>query len=136
MEKLSLVVSKKVEPIISRGIEPQLTLPHIRLLIIVKNSDSSKATDIASYFGVTLSAVTGMLDRVEEFGLLERVRSAKDRRIVEVRLTDKGMGVYEKIKQNLINLFNSCFQGISKEEIDIYFRVNDKIISRILSDKE
>jgi len=136
MEKLSLVITKKVEPWINKGIEPQLSLPHIRLLSIVKNTDSPKATDIANYFGVTLSAVTGMLDRMEEFGLLERARSDKDRRIVEVKLTDKGRETYEKIKQNLIIFFDVCFKDINEEEKNIFFKVNDKIISRILSDKE
>lgn len=39
---------------------------------------------------VTSGAITNRVDRLEDKGLVERVRSSQDRRSVEVRLTDQG----------------------------------------------
>jgi DNA-binding MarR family transcriptional regulator len=35
--------------------------------------------------------LTGIVDRLEERGLVERERNSEDRRVVEVRLTEEGM---------------------------------------------
>ena len=36
------------------------------------------------------STVTGIIDRMEREGLVVRARSSEDRRVVNIRLTDKG----------------------------------------------
>jgi DNA-binding HxlR family transcriptional regulator len=40
--------------------------------------------------GIDAGAITRMLDRLEAKGLVERVRSETDRRVVHVRLTEAG----------------------------------------------
>ena len=43
-----------------------------------------------SVLGVSLSNATGLIDRMEERGFIERTRVAEDRRIVLVRVTEAG----------------------------------------------
>ena len=55
---------------------------------------SSRMGDIAHHLGIVQSAVTQLVDRLENRGVAERVRSAEDRRVWLVALTKKGDTVY------------------------------------------
>jgi len=50
---------------------------------------------------VTVSNLTGIVDRLEEKGLVARERDVHDRRVIRVRLTEKGSKLYK----NTIPLF-------------------------------
>ena len=45
--------------------------------------------------------VTRLIDRLEERGLVERVRSTRDRRLSVTRITARGMELVEKIQPNM-----------------------------------
>ena len=64
---------------------PQL----VCLLAIVENEVLTVAT-LAKEIHLSSSTVVGILDRLEEKGLVERNRDKKDRRVVKVTATDEG----------------------------------------------
>lgn len=49
-----------------------------------------QVTEAANLIGVTLSAATGLVDRLEKSGLVSRERDQKDRRVVWVKVTPAG----------------------------------------------
>jgi DNA-binding MarR family transcriptional regulator len=53
---------------------------------------------LADMLDVSLSNATGLIDRVEERGFVERVRVPADRRIVIVRLTPAGVQMLDAIE--------------------------------------
>jgi DNA-binding MarR family transcriptional regulator len=53
---------------------------------------------LAEMIDVSLSNTTGLIDRIEERGFVERVRVPEDRRVVLVRLTDGGRELLESIE--------------------------------------
>ena len=60
--------------------------------------------------------MTRMLDRLEAKGLIERVRSETDRRVVHLRLTDAGEAATAKIPHVLASVNNDFLQGFSERE--------------------
>ena len=53
---------------------------------------------LAEFLDVSLSNATGLIDRMEERGLVERSRVSDDRRVVLVRLTAAGLSVLHEIQ--------------------------------------
>jgi len=51
---------------------------------------------LADLLGVSLSNASGLIDRLEERGYVERTRVPEDRRIVMVRITDAGARLIEE----------------------------------------
>ena len=47
-------------------------------------------SELGSHLGLDKSSISGLVDRAERRGLVERVRSTDDGRAVHVRLTDEG----------------------------------------------
>ena len=51
---------------------------------------------LAEMLDVSMSNATGLVDRMEERGLVERVRVPDDRRVVLVRPTQAGLGLVDE----------------------------------------
>lgn len=61
-------------------------------------------------------ATTRLLDRLEAKGLVRRVRSTEDRRVVNLELTEEGARAAERIPGVLCEVQNAHLAGFSKEE--------------------
>lgn len=62
------------------------------------------------------AAMTRALDRLEAKGLLKRVRSTEDRRVVNLELTEEGERVAELVPAVLAEVFNAHLAGFTKAE--------------------
>ncbi|MCR8985539.1 MarR family transcriptional regulator [Brevibacillus laterosporus] len=95
-----------------------LSQNHVMLLVGLKLTNSLKITEIAERFFITAGAATSMCDKLEELGLVSRIRTKEDRRVVLVVLTEKGQ---DKI--------NELFKGFSKEKLremaNVFKQVNE-----------
>jgi MarR family transcriptional regulator, lower aerobic nicotinate degradation pathway regulator len=72
-----------------RAAEHGLSLTQTRLLGTLRDREPSM-NELAKLLELDKSSVTGLVDRAERRGLVERVPSTTDRRAVLVRLTDGG----------------------------------------------
>jgi DNA-binding MarR family transcriptional regulator len=60
--------------------------------------------------------MTRLIDRLAAKGLVERLRSATDRRVVVLTLTPAGQVVAAHIPQVLADVNNAYLQGFSRDE--------------------
>lgn len=73
-----------------RLVKQGLSMTHLHILSMLEHHGDLTMSHLADLLGVSYSNATGVIDRVEERGLVERVRDTADRRVVIVRLTDEG----------------------------------------------
>lgn len=132
MDKISFEVHNRLFNHITKDVEPKINKSHIFLLKIIKNKENCTVTDIANHMDITLSAVTNLVNKLYEMGLVTRLRSERDRRIVYVGLTEEGKNVLKKIEDNRNRLFEKYFSDLSEEEIVSFFKTIEKITSKIL----
>jgi DNA-binding MarR family transcriptional regulator len=86
-----------------------LTTPQFQLLMAaVENSDVTLG-GLSDSLGCSRGNVTGIVDRLERDEWLKRERSTDDRRVITVRLTDKGDRVKE-IEQELVQELSGLSQ--------------------------
>ena len=78
-----------------------LTSPQFYVLATIGYAGQLPFSEIGEKMMVTVSNLTGIVDRLEEKGLVTRERDAHDRRVIRVRLTEKGSKLYK----NTIPLF-------------------------------
>lgn len=67
-----------------------LSLGHLQVLWILHEHGPLPVSRLADWLGIGVPNVTGLLDRMEQRGLVERVRDAEDRRVVFARPSDLG----------------------------------------------
>lgn len=63
-------------------------------------------------------AMTGLIDRLQKLGLVERQRVSVDRRQILVKLTEKGESLVSQIDEPLKSLMQNMFRQFSHEELD------------------
>lgn len=73
-----------------------LTLPQLVVLTCLREAGEVTGRAIALAADLSPPTVTGILDKLEAKGLIERYRSAKDRRIVHARLTPAGAALLDE----------------------------------------
>ncbi|MHB8121375.1 MAG: MarR family winged helix-turn-helix transcriptional regulator [Desulfuromonadaceae bacterium] len=79
----------------SREIEKLTGLSRNQALTIraVSRSPSSSVTELAKSMYLNPATMVRILDRLEEQGLIARIRSKEDRRVVKIGMTDKFNGI-------------------------------------------
>lgn len=71
------------------------------LLGYLANEDFLTMTDISKKMGHSTAAATGLVDRLEKLGYVQRLHAADDRRKVMVQITRKGIEMVSRLR-NLI----------------------------------
>src|SRR6204780_5779135 len=72
------------------GAEHDLSLTQLRVLAILRDR-RVKMSELADYLGLDKSTISGLVDRAENRGLLQRAPNPVDGRAVDVFLTPDGM---------------------------------------------
>ncbi|HVT67923.1 MAG TPA: MarR family transcriptional regulator [Trebonia sp.] len=73
-----------------RSADPDVTLPQFRLLLALEGLGRVPSSKLASRLGLAASAITRMVDRLEQAGLVQRGTDQGNRTIVTVELTAAG----------------------------------------------
>jgi DNA-binding MarR family transcriptional regulator len=94
----------------------------LRCLEIAARSGGVSAGELAESAGLSTSAVTSVVDRVERLGFVRRVRDATDRRRVLVEVTDLGRKRGWEAFRGLMEGTQAVLAGYSVEELDLLER--------------
>jgi DNA-binding MarR family transcriptional regulator len=78
----------------------QLSLTQVRLLGILRDREPGML-ELARYLNLEKSSVSGLVDRAEQRGLVERKPGTEDGRAVHVRITPAGRAIAEQIQTAL-----------------------------------
>jgi DNA-binding MarR family transcriptional regulator len=74
-----------------------ITYPQYLVLITLWESDCKNASDIAKSLKLDLPTITPILRKIENMGLITRSRSKDDERIINIKLTKKGIDLEESV---------------------------------------
>ncbi len=99
-----------------------------RILYVLWKRDSIPIRKLADQTGLAKTTLTGMLDRLEEFNLIQRVYDPSDRRIVKIKLTEAARRYQEQYDTVSAEMNNIFYEGFSEEEILSF----EKYLARIL----
>ncbi|MFP4476354.1 MAG: MarR family winged helix-turn-helix transcriptional regulator [Desulfatibacillaceae bacterium] len=64
--------------------------PQLACILALHEHGSLSLSEIAKEIMVKSSTVTGIVDRLEQKGLVRRVRTSRDRRVITIELTEEG----------------------------------------------
>lgn len=94
-----------------------LTSTQATMLYKVASGKANTAADLARDYCIDASAVTRLLDRLENHGLLERQRSKTDRRTVELSATAAGHEMAGRMPDIFLDAADHLLRGMSSEEV-------------------
>ena len=72
-------------------------------------------------------ALTSIVDSLETQGLVERVRSEEDRRVINIKITSKGEKVFARAHVLYRQFFENVMHALTRQEINIVLAAFDKL---------
>jgi DNA-binding MarR family transcriptional regulator len=89
----------------------------LHILYTLQRNGQMTMSRLAEVLNVSLSNATGLIDRVEERGFVERTRVPEDRRVVLIRVTPAGEQMLEEIDALSDELLRSVFGRIDRPKL-------------------
>jgi DNA-binding MarR family transcriptional regulator len=81
-----------------RLVKHGVSMAHLHLMSMLDRHGELPMSRVAELLGVSDSNATGLVDRMEEHGFVERVRHPDDRRVVLVRVSDRGRQILADVE--------------------------------------
>jgi DNA-binding MarR family transcriptional regulator len=104
------------------------------MMILYRNPEQPlNPCDLAERAGVTRATMTGLLDGLEREELLARDTVPADRRMLQVRLTEKGMRALDAVMPGYFRLIRSLMDGLPEEEKQALIALLTKLGATALS---
>lgn len=95
--------------------EQGIPLSHVQVLSMLEEVGSMSVSDISKRFGIAKPNITPLVDRLVGAGLVDRVRSQSDRRVVNIVILDEGRKHLHKI-QGALNEHVAGWQDVLTAE--------------------
>ena len=104
------------------------------LLGYLANEDFLTMTDISKKMGHSTAAATGLVDRLEKLGYVQRLHAADDRRKVMVQITRKGIDLVSRLRniiaENISEVIAAQTAGREDDIQPIYQQMRDFVQAR------
>ncbi len=113
----------------------KLTATQFFVLIYVNKEGSCKVSQLAEYMDVKPSAVTLMIDRLEQHALVERKHDTKDRRVVNISLTELGKEKLTQVIEARKAVVQRYLSNLDREELETMAAMAEKLAQITVFDK-
>jgi DNA-binding MarR family transcriptional regulator len=95
----------------------ELTMPQLKALMCVTENNGATHGQIARSLGVTLSTITGIVDRLVDHGLVLRREDPEDRRITRVLPTPAGARLVNMLLRYRNEQLTALLSQLSADEL-------------------
>jgi DNA-binding MarR family transcriptional regulator len=108
----------------------ELTFGQMRLLFLLSRHGPSPMSRIAEWLAVGLPAASGVVDRIERHGLIERQHRLDDRRVVECQLTATGRELIDEIAGMRRSVLRETLAVFTEDELAVLAHLLEIVLER------
>jgi DNA-binding MarR family transcriptional regulator len=94
-----------------------ISMSQLHVMHLLDRHGEMAMSHLADMLEVSVSNATGLIDRVEERGYVERIRVPNDRRVVLVRITDSGRGVLHDVESGREAIFDRILDELDPGQL-------------------
>jgi DNA-binding MarR family transcriptional regulator len=104
-----------------------ISFPQFFLLTYLSSEDYLTMSAIAKKMGHSTAAATGLVDRLEKLGFVERVHAAEDRRKIMVRITSSGSEIVSTMRQHIASELADIMEDLDDVDASSVVAANQAI---------
>ncbi|MDQ0341164.1 DNA-binding MarR family transcriptional regulator [Caldalkalibacillus uzonensis] len=135
LERSFYTIMRMLGPELSEHLEEGLTGDQYFLLTILQNKGRMTSSELAREFRVRPSAITAMVDRMIKNEIVTRERDGRDRRVVYIKMTEKGQRVLEKSLRKRNEIMEKYLSQLERSELESLVKVYEKLATIIVKAK-
>ncbi|MFW9972673.1 MAG: MarR family winged helix-turn-helix transcriptional regulator [Candidatus Odinarchaeota archaeon] len=107
-----------------------------RVIFPLWSEDNISFQDLKKKTMLSKATLSYMLDKLEEAGHIERVRSEEDKRTIYIKLTKKNKDLQEKYLQVSNKMTELFYKGLSEEQINEFEDYLKQLLDNLTSYKK
>jgi len=107
----------------------QLSILQLHTLIFLKKNSLVHMTDIAQNFHIEMPTATSLLNKLVTLKLVRRTADKKDRRIVHIKLTQKGEEVLQEAKEQHNKKITRMLSYLSEDDKKKLLVILERIVA-------
>ncbi len=96
IRQASVIIRKRGRDILA---DFDITPPQFNALLVLSEASGLTMGELCDRLYLACSTATDLIDRMERNGLIERERDANDRRVIRLKVTEKGFAVIDQVMQ-------------------------------------
>jgi DNA-binding MarR family transcriptional regulator len=108
-----------------------LTSRQALILLSCDLGEAATAAELAELYGLEVSSITRLVDRLERKRLIERTRSREDRRKTMLTLTLRGKSALERAVRIATPIALAMWKGVSEKERKTLAAIVNKILKNL-----
>ncbi len=108
--------------------ELDVSVTQLGALMVVAGDDGCQLKAVAQSLSLNNSAVTGLVGRMEQRGLLERHACAEDGRSTRLYLSDLGRQKIDGARPMIQALNDRMMEGFSDDEVTVILRFLNRLV--------
>lgn len=108
-----------------------ITAAQLIVLASVANKEAGSAATLCKSISYDPGAMTRMIDRLEQKGLIRRTPNPEDRRATNLEITTAGSALYPQLLSAKENVQTQFLRGFSKDEV----RQLEGLLNRMLENR-
>lgn len=127
--KLSNKLRRKIDRLSSRDVFSGSQGRTLHFLLA--QSEDIFQKDIEEEYGIRPSTASELLKQMEGNGLIRRESVSYDNRLKKIVLTDKALKYKQQVIDDLTELEEALVRGIPEEDMEVFFRVIEKMMDNL-----
>ncbi|HHY36001.1 MAG TPA: MarR family transcriptional regulator [Firmicutes bacterium] len=132
LDQLDVLLSKTVNLFtrsLAEVVRGKISIPQFIVLKILHDFGRSSVSQMAAKLGITLSAVTSLGDGLVRASLVERVRDEKDRRVVWLQITAKGIELVRELERRRREEMERLASRLSPEQLEELVHILGRLVA-------
>lgn len=125
--EINFSIEKNATQLIKGQMSGDLTSDQHYMLRYINNAEVCTSTELAEIFHVKKSAITAIINRLWEKGLIQRTRDDKDRRVIYLTLTESGKKLFEETESRIHQLVGTFIKQFDQKEIETFMQTYEKL---------
>ena len=109
------------------GTFKEISINDMHIIDAIGIGEPKNMSTVAGEMAVTVGTLTTAINNLVKKGYVSRVRSAQDKRVVLLSLTDKGLAAYEKHAAFRQKMVSTVMEGLDGQEMEVLAHALEKL---------
>jgi len=115
-QSISEIYRTAVKRLNNRLSEDKVSFSQFSILRAIGKFGPMPMNKLGEHMLVAPANITGLVDRLERKGYVERRRDRNDRRLLKIELTERGMRIHDKVIEQFWTYVRNVFSSLSENE--------------------
>lgn len=113
LRRISSIIKRRGRDILT---DFKITPPQFNALLVLRKNGEMTIGELGEKMYLACSTATDLVDRMERNGLVSRVRDTKDRRVIRVRVLEKGNQMVDEVMTARINYLEGVLNQVKLDD--------------------